>query len=85
MCQVCLEGKPAVNLHHICSGRAPKEWESYPAVAEQKPKMKNAEISLQRIDGTNIVVWCYRTQVFWYPKGDPILITETGLKFADNL
>jgi hypothetical protein len=77
MCKICLEGKQAVSIYNICSGRAPKKWESYPEVAKQRPNMKNAEISLQRIDGTNIVIWNYRTQVYWFPVGEPVLIIDT--------
>ena len=77
----------ALNIYQISSSPAPKEWQLLPEVAKQKPKSQAMETSLSRLDGTNIVIWYYRTlaSVYWKPYGDLIIIIEphgTGLRDA---
>ncbi len=67
----------AVNIYKISGSPAPKDWEKLPDIVEQKPKFP-CELSLSLLEGTNIVIWHYRTlkSVYWIPYGNPILVKE---------
>lgn len=64
----------ATNLHALCSSIAPREWWMLPEIANAKPKDRNTEISLQRLDDTNICVWMIRKSVWWMPVGDFFIV-----------
>lgn len=66
----------AKNLYHLGDSRAPKEWEEIDIIKKARPAPSGQEVSLQRLDGTNICLWYTRTQVFWNPKSDFFLVEE---------
>jgi len=67
----------AISINELSSSPVPEEWKKLPEVIKQKPKFM-CELSLSRLDGTNIVIWYYRTlaNVYWKPYGNPIVIFE---------
>ena len=65
-----------INLYKTGNSPAPKEWEEIPEVKAQRPGLIGQEVSLQRVDGTNVAHWHIRSSVFWKPYGDPIFIIE---------
>lgn len=68
----------AVNIYELSSSPAPEEWKKLPEVIKQRPRKIIMELSLSRLDGTNICLWYYRTlkDVFWHPHGDPIVVFD---------
>jgi hypothetical protein len=68
----------ARNIYEISSSPAPKEWQLLPEVIKQRPQKITMEVSLSRLDGTNIAIWYYRTlkDVYWRPYGDPIVVFD---------
>ena len=68
----------AVNIYELSSSPAPEEWKKLPEVIKQRPTKVTMEISLSRLDGTNIALWHFRTlkDVYWHPHGDPIVIFD---------
>jgi len=70
-----------INIYRTSSAPAPKEWEDIPEVKEQRPHPSNkCEVSLQRIDGTNVCLWHTRKHIFWNPYGEAIFIIKEKKK-----
>lgn len=70
----------AKNIYHLSSEPAPKEWTEIPEIKEKRPSPIGQEVSLQRLDGTNICIWYTRKAVYWNPVGDPFIVTEKQRK-----
>ena len=66
----------AKNIYHFSSSPAPKEWEEMPEIKKQRPSPIGHEVSLQRLDGTNICMWYIRARVFWKPASDPFIMEK---------
>lgn len=68
----------AFNIYKCGSSKAPKEWEQIPLIKLAMPSPIGQEISLQRIDGTNLCIWYTRKSVWWNPVGDPFYVEENN-------
>ena len=68
----------AENIYHISSSPAPKEWEEIPEIKKKRPSPIGQEVSLQRLDNTNICIWYTRKFVSWNPASDPFVIESLG-------
>lgn len=60
----------ATNLHHISSEPAPKEWREIPEIKAQYPKVRNCEISLQKLRNLNICYWMIGYGGTWKPASE---------------
>jgi len=65
-----------IKLQNESSDPAPREWITIKEIQESHPKIKDADISLQRIDGTNICCWMVRKRMsaFWNISSDLFLV-----------
>ncbi len=66
----------AKNIYQLGSSPAPKAWEGLEGIKEAMPQPIGHEVSLQRLDGTNICIWYTRTQVYWNPASEPFIVFE---------
>ena len=66
----------AINLQKEGSEPAPKEWRTIKEIQEAHPKIKDADISLQRFAGTNICCWMVRKRMsaYWNIRSDLFLV-----------
>ena len=66
----------AINLQKESFEPAPKEWRTIKEIQEAHPKTKDADISLQRIAGTNICCWMVRKRMsaYWNISSDLFLV-----------
>lgn len=68
----------------LISGSGPVYGDLYRQAVELVGKPPKGEISLQRLDGTNVYQWHYRIAVFWEPWGQQMYIEQPKLAAQNN-
>ena len=69
-------GYSAKPLSHYTTSPAPEEWKYIKKIRDARPQIR-CEMSLQKIDGTNICVWMVNDNCHWYPYGDYFYVHKT--------
>lgn len=57
------------------SSRAPEEWKEIPEIKARRPMKPGFEISLQRVDGTDVCVWMKGWGGVWKPASEYFRVT----------